>query len=138
MLALPRQPRLAWHLARLAEEQIEVQSTRPFTVARLSERADVHFAIVRARYDGFCVAAVPPLGWPAVYMLGKYTSRWAYYGLVGWLCGGRGVREVVNPGKDAKLRSVAERHVSGCVFAIWSRDLLAVVVGEIGFGEILV
>ena len=46
------------------------------------------------------------------YMIAKYTSRWGFYRTVAWASGGdwRKVREVVNPGKEKKVREVALRN----------------------------
>ncbi len=63
------------------------------------------------------------------YMFGKFTSRWGFYRVLGRVCrvekkvvggyggvrcggigGYKGIREVVNPKKEEKLRIVALRH----------------------------
>lgn len=47
------------------------------------------------------------------YMIGKYTSRFAFYRAVARKCGCVDwweVREVINPGKEFKLGQVARRH----------------------------
>lgn len=76
---------------------------------------------MRARFDGFPVREVPTSfsarhALVYAYMVGKVTSRWGFYRMLAWLCGGGGggavhpVNEVVNPGKDEKLGVVARRH----------------------------
>lgn len=91
----------------------------------LSEQSDVFFILSRSCYDGFPVGPLQPLfilfdirrsarnALVYAYMIGKYTSRFAFYRAVSWKCGHRGwweVREVINPGKEVKLGQVARRH----------------------------
>ncbi|KAI1807830.1 hypothetical protein F4811DRAFT_549593 [Daldinia bambusicola] len=110
LLGLQRQPRLSWHRARLHEELLERRDAK-VALAKLSETADVFFAMSRAQHDGFPVRTLPRFAARHVlvyaYMLAKYTSRWAFYRVAAFLCGapGRGVvREVANPAKDVQAR----------------------------------
>ncbi|KAI1324809.1 hypothetical protein F5Y16DRAFT_402072 [Xylariaceae sp. FL0255] len=121
LLGLPRQAPISWHRARLHEELAEARSAKT-ALERLSETSDVFFAISRARHDGFPLDEaqfqLPRLNCfhhAAVYgyMLAKYSSRCAFYRALAFLCGAPSdarVREVVNPGKDEKLKGVALRH----------------------------
>ncbi|KAI1471523.1 uncharacterized protein F4812DRAFT_181819 [Daldinia caldariorum] len=116
LLGLRRQSRLSWHRARLREELLERRDAKS-ALDKLSETAGVFFAISRATYEGFPVRTLPRFAASHllvyVYMMAKYTSRWAFYRLAAFLCGapGRGrVREVMNPAKDSKLDEVASRH----------------------------
>ncbi len=105
---------------------MELSEAKTF-VERVSEASDVYFTIHRARHDGFplrvefpwCVPQIPGrqpgfgiICFIYIYMLAKFTSRWAFYlaaarlsGVENW----RTVREVVNPTKDSKLIQVAQR-----------------------------
>ncbi|KAI2604630.1 hypothetical protein GGR54DRAFT_454123 [Hypoxylon sp. NC1633] len=116
LLGLPRQSPPSWYRDRLHEEQQERQAAAT-SLEKLSETADVFFSISRASYDGFPVGPLPPVALRNVhiyaYMLGKFTSRWAFYRVTAFLCGAPDyctVREVVNPSKDRKLDEVASRH----------------------------
>ncbi|KAI8632140.1 hypothetical protein F5Y19DRAFT_473027 [Xylariaceae sp. FL1651] len=116
LLSLPRQPHLSWHQDRLRDELAECQEAET-PLEKLSETSDVIFSLSRATYDGFPVGELPPFTLrhaPAYgYMLAKFTSRWAFYWAVAFLCGAPNhytVREVVNPTKDHKLEEVALRH----------------------------
>jgi len=64
------------------------------------------------------------------YMIGKYSLRWKFYRVTARICGAenwRGIREVVNPGKDAKLREVAGRHgIEGEKFVTVGRRVIRV------------
>lgn len=71
-------------------------------IERLSEASDVFFAMSRAKYDGYPIAELPSLGLRSIpvygYMLAKFTSRWAFYRALAFLCGAAApgtVREVV-------------------------------------------
>ncbi|CAF9923680.1 MAG: hypothetical protein HETSPECPRED_005391 [Heterodermia speciosa] len=113
LLSLPRHP-ASFYPARLSEELIE-QSEAVTVLEKLSETSDVFFAISRARYDGVPLEPLPAFtGYNMLvygYMIAKYTSRWGFYRTVTWASGGdwRKVKEVVNPGKDKKVREVAGR-----------------------------
>ncbi|KAI1485397.1 hypothetical protein F5X96DRAFT_674678 [Biscogniauxia mediterranea] len=111
-LGLPHKP-ASWYRERLAEELIEQAEAEGF-VARLSETADVHYTITRARSNGHDIAATPRPLLPYLYMVAKFTSRCGFYRAAAWLSGGgahgRPVLEVVNPSKEAKRRAVALRH----------------------------
>ncbi|KAI1101319.1 hypothetical protein F4804DRAFT_316220 [Jackrogersella minutella] len=116
LLNLRRQSPPSWYRDRLREElrELRVAGTR---VERLSETADVFFALSRAAYDGSPVRALPRFTARHVpvyaYMVAKYTSRWAFYRLAALLCRAphhRTVREVVNPTKDDKLDKVSARN----------------------------
>ncbi|KAI1074844.1 hypothetical protein F5B20DRAFT_423443 [Whalleya microplaca] len=116
MLNLPRHSPPSWYLDRLREELQERRAANT-SIEKLSETADVFFSISRAKCDGFPVQELPRLSFRHVpvyaYMLAKFTSRWAFYRVVAFLCGAPHhytVREVVNPSKDHKLDEVAFRH----------------------------
>ena len=108
-----------WYRARLREELRERRAA-PTGWQKLSETADVLFCVSRARHNGFPVRRIALFStptcheWPVyAYMLAKYTSRWMLYRTAAFICGSahyEDVREVVNPGKDAKLDEVALRH----------------------------
>ncbi|KAI1392447.1 uncharacterized protein F4822DRAFT_391092 [Hypoxylon trugodes] len=115
LLNLPRQSPPSWYHDRLREELIEREEAGT-PLEKLSETADVFFAISRATYDGYPVREMPRFRYSHVpvyaYMLAKYTSRWAFYRAFAFLCDApdcRAVREVVNPTKDHKLDQVSER-----------------------------
>ncbi|KAI1499721.1 hypothetical protein F5X99DRAFT_430348 [Biscogniauxia marginata] len=116
MLGLQRQP-AQWYRERLREELRE-QRQATTSLQRLSETADVYYSISRARHDGHPVRRLPRFrashhALPYLYMVGKFTSRWAFYRAAARLSGAAdpaGVREVVNPARDLKLREVALRH----------------------------
>ncbi|KAK6332931.1 hypothetical protein TWF718_010759 [Orbilia javanica] len=116
MLNLSRQSPQSWYRDRIREELQERRHAET-PLQKLSETSDVLFALVRARHDGFPVRNPPPFKnrqLPVyVYMLAKYTSRWAFYRMLAILCGTPQynlVREVVNPSKDNKLDEVSFRH----------------------------
>ncbi|KAI1750689.1 hypothetical protein F4782DRAFT_541381 [Xylaria castorea] len=116
LLSLQRQSPSSWHHDRFREELEELDEAENW-LEKLSEASDVLFAISRAKYDGFHIADLPSLQprYVAIYgyMLAKYTSRWAFYRTLAFLCGAPShstVREVVNPTKDHKLETVARRH----------------------------
>ncbi|KAI1132609.1 hypothetical protein F5Y10DRAFT_261029 [Nemania abortiva] len=116
LLGLPRQSPRSWHQDRFREELEELDEAENW-LDRISESSDVLFAISRAKYDGFPIEDLPRLrlGNVAIYayMLAKYTSRYAFYRTLAFLCGAPAhstVREVVNPTKDQKLEAVARRH----------------------------
>ncbi|GAW17522.1 hypothetical protein ANO14919_069800 [Xylariales sp. No.14919] len=116
LLGLARQSPLSWHRDRFREELAELREAKG-PLEKLSETSDVFFAISRAKYDGFPIADMPPfrIHHAAIYgyMLAKYTSRWAFYRVLAFLCRApfhSTVREVVNPSKDSKLEVVARRH----------------------------
>ncbi|KAL7624853.1 hypothetical protein AAE478_004067 [Parahypoxylon ruwenzoriense] len=116
LLGLQRQSPSSWHRERLREELKELRAANT-PIEKLSEAADVFFSISRAKYDGFPIREMPRFAFSHVpvyvYMLAKFTSRWAFYRMLAFLCGAphyRTVREVVNPGKDSKLDEVASRH----------------------------
>ena len=117
MLGLKCQAPRSWHEDRIREELQELAEVAT-PLERLSEKSDVFFAIVRARYDGFVIQELPRCDSfhdTAVYayMLGKYSMRCAFYRTAAWLCSApdsHKVREVVNPSKDWKLEAVANRH----------------------------
>lgn len=116
-LKLPRQPSASWHRDRIREELRERRlSTTP--LQRLSETSDILFSSSRAQYDGYHGRIIPRsfrcyFLVAYLYMLAKYTSRWAFYRAAASLCKAPCrplIREVVNPQKDAKLAEVASRH----------------------------
>lgn len=117
LLGLARQSPPSWYRDRLREELCERRAATTLC-GRLSETSDVLFSISRARYDGHPICRLPPLvvahnGAAYLYMVAKYTSRWAFYRTAARLCGSPRshlVREVVNPAKDDKLDEVASRH----------------------------
>ncbi|KAI0836592.1 hypothetical protein F5Y06DRAFT_272900 [Hypoxylon sp. FL0890] len=116
LLALPRHSPPSWYRDRLRDELLERRAADT-TLKKLSETADVLFAISRANYDGFPVRMLPRFTVRHVpvytYMVAKYTSRWAFYRAVARLCAAPHhytVREVVNPAKDHKLVEVGTRH----------------------------
>ncbi|KAH8165604.1 hypothetical protein CIB48_g2646 [Xylaria polymorpha] len=116
LLNLPRQSQSSWHKDRFCEELEEFDNAQSW-LERVSEASDVFFVISRARYDGFPIADLPSLQPSHIhiygYMLAKFTSRWAFYRALAFLCRGHShsaVREVVNPTKDDKLETVARRH----------------------------
>lgn len=118
MLGLARQSPV-WHRERLIEE-LEERRLAITWLHQISETADVIFTISRANYECSQIAQMPPhmtASWQGIvnhsYMLAKFTSRWAFYQTVAFLCGCAhysSVREVVNPAKDSKLGQVAQRH----------------------------
>lgn len=116
LLDLPRGHPASWHQALLDGEMQEVREATSF-IAKVSESSDVLFTICRAHSDGQPIAraACPPGLWNATvfaYMLGKFTSRWAFYRVAAAWCGEgkwRRVRDVTNPAKGSKVRMVAER-----------------------------
>ena len=116
-LNLPKQSPPAWYRDRLREELKERRAATT-SLRRLSETADVYFTCSRAEYDGFPLRKLPPCSALAsAYMVGKFTSRWMFYRLLALSCRcleHGSVREVVNPGKDSKLREVAMRHQIDC------------------------
>ncbi|KAL8822806.1 MAG: hypothetical protein Q9191_006464 [Dirinaria sp. TL-2023a] len=117
-LGLPRHS-ATWYTDRLAEE-IEELGEAKTAVEKLSESSDVYFARTRAFYDGYPILGnYPPSFGTAkdilvyAYMIGKTTSRWAFYRTAATLARAPRadlVREVVNPSKDSKLEVVAARH----------------------------
>lgn len=120
MLALQRQAPSSWHRSRLREEFVERRDATT-TISRLSESSDVFFCISRAMHDRFPIVGRPTFtmgrnGVIYLYMMGKYSSRWAFYRTAAFLCekrarlGAEAVNEVVNPRKDANLDVVAGRH----------------------------
>ncbi|KAI1427762.1 hypothetical protein F5Y12DRAFT_734970 [Xylaria sp. FL1777] len=116
LLNLPRQSPLSWHRDRYREELSELHDAKT-RLEKLSEASDVFFALSRAKYDGFPIADLPSFRTHHIaiygYMLAKYTSRWAFYRVLAFLCKSPShsmVREVVNPSKDSKLEVVARRH----------------------------
>lgn len=117
MLNLERQSPAAWHQARFREESMELQEAKS-ALDKLSETSDVVFAISRAKYDGYPITDLPSPRKPFVfvaylYMIGKYTSRWAFYRTTAWFANAahpNDIREVVNPAKDSKIAAVAARH----------------------------
>ncbi|KAK3392206.1 hypothetical protein B0T20DRAFT_50122 [Sordaria brevicollis] len=116
-LSLPRHSPPSWYRARLVEELHELRAAST-AVSRLSETADVFFALSRARFDGFPIRTLPPFslarhGIPMAYMVAKYTLRWGFYKTAARLSGSKqwkSVREVINPAKDHKLGEVSARH----------------------------
>ncbi|KAB5533372.1 hypothetical protein GE09DRAFT_359541 [Coniochaeta sp. 2T2.1] len=117
MLGLPRQTPTTWYRDRVREELKERRSATT-RIHRLSETADVFFAISRARHDGIYAWNLPPFvasrHLPVyVYMVAKYTSRWSFFRAAALVCKAPRpltVREVINPAKDRKLDEVAARH----------------------------
>jgi hypothetical protein len=117
MLGLPNQSPPSWYRDRLREELSERRAATT-RWQRLSETSDVVFSISRALHDGFPVGRLPPIyrwrNFPVyLYMVAKYTLRWAFYRVLARLC--RAPRydlvcEVINPNKDHKLEEVAFRH----------------------------
>ncbi|KAK8062428.1 hypothetical protein PG997_014525 [Apiospora hydei] len=114
--------RPGWYRERLREELRERRLANG-PCEKLSETADVMFAISRAQHDGFPVrqsllapkATFGRRGSCGVcaYMLAKYTSRWLFYQTAVTISGisrFRSVCEVVNPAKDKKIEEVASRH----------------------------
>ncbi|CZT50908.1 uncharacterized protein RSE6_11980 [Rhynchosporium secalis] len=117
-LRLTRQSPASWHVTRLAEEKEEVRAAITF-IEKLSEESDVFFTISRAAFDGYSIATQPHFTASKrnmliyAYMVGKFSSRCAFYQTAAILCRAerwKQVREVINPGKNAKLRVVAERY----------------------------
>lgn len=116
-LGLARQSPPSWYRDRIREELHERRAATDFW-SKLSETSDVIYSISRARCDGHPIRSIPPFiptrnGAAYFYMLGKYTSRWAFYRTAARLCNHPSyhlVREVVNPAKDSKLDEVASRH----------------------------
>ncbi|KAI1431306.1 hypothetical protein GGR50DRAFT_698144 [Xylaria sp. CBS 124048] len=116
LLNLPHYTQKAWYQARYNEELAEFRQART-RLEKLSEESDVFFALSRANYDGFPVGELPVFEarhiLVYVYMISKYTSRWAFFRVLALLCRAphpTAVREVVNASKDAKLFGVALRH----------------------------
>lgn len=117
MLGLSNQSPPSWYRDRLREELSERRAAATGW-ERLSETSDVFFSISRALHDGFPVRRLPAFWrWrnlPVyVYMVAKYTLRWAFYRVTARLCRSpcyKPVCEVVNPRKDYKLEEVALRH----------------------------
>ena len=116
LLGLSRKPTQSWHQERLLDELRELREAKT-PVERISETSDVFFTISRAAYDGCPIRELPSLtihhAPVYAYMLGKFTSRWAFYRVAAYFCGSlhyHTVREVVNPSKDSKLDEVATRH----------------------------
>lgn len=116
-LNLPRKSPKQWHLDRLRDEKQELLEARG-PIDRLSEQSDVFFTIARANHDGFRIAEQPALTGSLrhalvyAYMLGKFTSRCAFYQTAAMLCRAerwKEVREVINPRKESKVRIVAGR-----------------------------
>lgn len=134
LMGLPRQSPPSWYRDRLREELQERRAAANGgrRLGVLSETADVFFTLSRARYDGAPARALPRFAFRRhaavyAYMLAKFTSRWAFYRVLAFLCrrpcpcpgGARAdrarhrhepVREVVNPSRDRKLDEVASRH----------------------------
>lgn len=116
-LDLPRQSSPSWYHDRIKEEIEELRAAETY-LEKLSEASDVVFAFERARNDGCPVDGLPSSvpshgGLVYAYMIGKFTSRWAFYRTLAVLCKAPQpnlVREVVNPSKDTKLDTVAFRH----------------------------
>jgi len=119
MMGLPRQSRPSWYRDRLREELHELR-TATGPIQRLSETADVFFAISRARHDGIYCRWKLPTPFVAsrhapvyAYMLVKYTLRWSFYRTAAVITNAprpKLVREVINPWKDGKLDQVSRRH----------------------------
>jgi hypothetical protein len=117
ILSLPKQSPRTWYRDRVREELKELRMVKT-PLQKLSETSDVFFSISRARYDGIPVQNLPPFvasrhSFVYLYMLTKYTLRWAFYRMAAFLCGVArpdSVREVVNPMKDHKLAEIASRH----------------------------
>lgn len=66
-----------------------------------------------------------------LYMVAKFSLRWASYRIVAFACGARGrklkdVREVVNPRKTGKVDEVAGRHgLDPWICRIWAKRVKA-------------
>ncbi|TLD08141.1 hypothetical protein PspLS_11961 [Pyricularia sp. CBS 133598] len=132
LLALPRQPSAAWQRARLHEELAERRAAAT-RISQLSETADVVFTISRARHDGHATRGLPHASAAVLlYMVAKFSMRWAFYHIVAFACGARGerlrrVRQVVNPAKMSKVEEVAGRHgLDREAFARWAARVKAV------------
>ncbi|EHA51059.1 hypothetical protein MGG_14838 [Pyricularia oryzae 70-15] len=132
-LSLPRQAPVSWHRARLREELVERRAAVT-SISQLSETADVVFTISRARFYGHhfqshMLIAVPAGG--LLYMVAKFSLRWAFYRIVAYACGARGrklkdVREVFNPRKTGKVDEVAGRHgLDPRICRIWAKRVKA-------------
>ena len=108
-----------WYRNILQGELKELEEAKT-PLEKLSETSDVLFCLSRAQYDGFPPDSLPVVdSYPPylvyIYMIAKFTMRWAFYRLAARICRGRNnnhpsIREVVNPRKDSKLEEVARRH----------------------------
>lgn len=114
-LRLQQQINVSWHRDRIRGELLERRQAGN-ALSKLSETCDVLFSFSRARYDGCEIRCWPRANEyryipPYIYMLLKYTSRYAFYRTVGVLSRSTcAVREVVNPARDHNLDEVAERY----------------------------
>lgn len=112
-LAMPRHDR-KWYRQRFREELAELRQSS-HTLDRLSETADVLYALQRSVHDHYPISSSvktkPAHIVPLIYMMCKYSSRWTFYRFCGWMSGGSShpISEVMNPAKDSKIRIVAER-----------------------------
>ena len=117
MLGLQRHSPPSWYRDRLREELQERRQANTL-LQKLSETSDVFFTMIRAQHDGYPVRKIPEFATirhlPVyLYMIVKYTSRWAFYRAVTCFCRdgtGKSIQEVVNPGRDRNLREVASRN----------------------------
>ncbi|KAL2069300.1 hypothetical protein VTL71DRAFT_15638 [Oculimacula yallundae] len=118
MLALTRQSPKSWHASRLTEEKEEVRIATTL-IQKLSEESDIFFTIGRAAHDGCYIGDQPALSRSYrhvliyAYMVGKFSSRCAFYQTAAIICRAerwKEVRKVINPGKDEKIKIVAERY----------------------------
>jgi hypothetical protein len=109
MLRLPKYHR-KWYRDRLYEELRE-RRTAKTKIELLSETSDVIYILQRAYYDGFPLRSLKQHHSLAMmYMVLKYTSRWSFYRVCGFLANAHSpIREVINPKKDKKLLEIASR-----------------------------
>ncbi|KAJ2987959.1 hypothetical protein HDV02_005875, partial [Globomyces sp. JEL0801] len=112
-LGLPRHSK-QWYRIMLRGEIKELHQAKT-RLERLSERSDVYYALQRAQFDGYPIRKLDsfrPKHLVAIsYMVAKYTNRWLYYRLIGWMCGSKvPFTEVVNPKKEEKLVKVAIKY----------------------------
>lgn len=106
----------SWYRARVVEELAERRDAHN-SLHRVTETADVIFSLCRARHDGCPVHGVPAFtlqrqGLIYAVMVTKFTVRWMFWKALAWWCGKsdwKHVSEVVNYGKDEKVKQVAAR-----------------------------
>ncbi|RKF80642.1 hypothetical protein GcM1_191026 [Golovinomyces cichoracearum] len=115
LLSIAPQHNKTWYQDRLREEFRERNEAQGW-LEQISETSDIFYNITRAHHDGFPIGRLPgfkPSHLPIyVYMIGKYTLRWAFYRIAARLCDSphKNIREVINPHKDHKLEKIAVRY----------------------------
>lgn len=104
---------LAWHKQDVADELQELKESRGI-INRWSEYSDICYTYTRALWSGHENIPLPInyflylLG--SLYMFPKYTLRWNFFRKLGEKFGTDKIREVRNPKKVNKLKTIAEKY----------------------------